>query len=192
MANETTPHQPATLAELEALPRHLKGEIIDGVLYAHARPDPHHANIIGALIDSLRGPFQRGQGGPGGWWILPEPGIEVPGSPEFSPDLAGWRRTRLPALPKGRVPLVPDWICEILSPSTRTYDHRTKRPFFARLGVPYLWFVDPEARTLTISRLVEGRWLELGVFGEEDVVRGEPFEGLEIPLGEWWLGAEGA
>jgi Uma2 family endonuclease len=179
--------RPATMADLEALPEHVKGEIIDGVLYTSPRPRAPHADLELALGSNLRDPFGRGRGGPGGWWILPEPGIEVPGSPEFSPDLAGWRKERLPELPSDRsITVVPDWICEILSPSTRTYDQRVKRPFYARIGVAFLWFIDVEARTLTVSKLVDGRWLELGVHGEEDRVRAEPFDAIELAVGEWW------
>jgi Uma2 family endonuclease len=179
--------RPATMADLEALPEHIKGEIIDGVLYTSPRPRARHADIELLLGSELVGPFRFGRGGPGGWWILVEPGIEAPGCPEFSPDLAGWRRERMPSLPVDRaIAVVPDWVCEILSPTTRGLDQRVKRPFYARLGVRYLWFVDPEARTLTISRLVDGRWLELAVHGDADRVRAEPFEAVEIALGDWW------
>jgi Uma2 family endonuclease len=179
--------RPATMADLEALPEHIKGEIIDGVLYTSPRPRPLQANVELALGGDLRNPFQRGRGGPGGWWILVEPGIELPGSPEFSPDVAGWRRERMPELPRDHaITVVPDWICEVLSPSTRHLDQRIKRPFYARIGVGYLWYVDLEARTLTVSQLVDGRWVELSVHGEDEVVRAEPFEAIEIGLGEWW------
>lgn len=178
--------RPATLADIEELPETLVGEIIDGTLYTHPRPRPGHADMEGALIDELRGPFHRGRGGPGGWWIIPEPGIQVGGSPEFSPDLAGWRRERVAKLPKERWTLVPDWACEILSPSTRAYDQRIKRPFYARIGIRHLWFVDVEARTLTVSELLDGRWLEVGVYGEDDVIRAAPFDAIELNLRELW------
>jgi Uma2 family endonuclease len=188
MARVRTPDgRPATMADLEALPDHVKGEIIDGVLYISPRPRAPHAGVESLLAHELVGPFWRGRGGPGGWWILPEPGTEVPGSPEFAPDLAGWRRERMPALPVDHsITVVPDWICEILSPSTRAVDQRVKRPFYARIGVAYLWFVDIEARSLTVSKLADGRWLELGVHGEDDRVRAEPFDAVEIALGDWW------
>lgn len=179
----------ATLADLEALPPSVRGEIIDGQLYAFPRPRAPHADLESGVVDELRGPFQKGRGGPGGWWILAEPGIEVPRSPEFSPDVAGWRRERMPSLPKhGPITVVPDWACEILSPRTRSYDLLVKRPFYAELGIGHLWYVDPEARSLTVSRLLDGKWLEVGVFGRDQRVRAEPFDAIEIALGDWWEG----
>jgi Uma2 family endonuclease len=188
MTSRSTLDRPATLADLEALPEHVKGEIIDGVLYTMARPRPVHCSAELTIGSDLLGPFQRGRGGPGGWWILVEPGIEVPGSPEFSPDLAGWLRTRMPALPENRIDVVPDWICEILSPTTRGYDQRIKRPFYARIGVSWLWYVDLDAATLTVSKLVDERWSEVAVYGDDDRVRAPPFDAIEIALGEWWEG----
>jgi Uma2 family endonuclease len=179
--------RPATREDLEHLPPDWRGEIIDGVLYAFPRPRAPHANAEGGIVEDLRGPFQRGRGGPGGWIILVEPGIEVPRSPEFSPDVAGWRRERLPALPrKGPITVVPDFCCEILSPRTRGYDQVIKRRFYAQIGVAYLWYVDPEAQSLTVSKLLDGRWLELGTYGADEKVRAEPFEAVEIELSSWW------
>jgi Uma2 family endonuclease len=174
------------LADLEDLPERVVGEIIEGTLYTHARPRPGHVYVEGRLQSVMDGPFHMGRGGPGGWWILVEPGVQAEGSPEFVPDLAGWRRERLPTLPEDRINVIPDWICEILSPGTRTYDQRIKRPFYARLGVRHLWFVDLEARTLSVSELLSGRWLELGVYGEDDILRAPPFEAIELKLGELW------
>jgi Uma2 family endonuclease len=180
--------KPATRADLERLPETVVGEIIDGVLYTSPRPRPRHANIETLLAGELSARFQRGRGGPGGWWILVEPGIELPGSPEVVPDIAGWRRERLPTLPEDEsIRVVPDWVCEILSPSTRQHDQRVKRPFYARTGVGHMWLIDLEARTLTVSRLVKGHWLEIDVFAEADVVRAEPFDTVDIAMGEWWL-----
>jgi Uma2 family endonuclease len=189
--NERPPKRPATMADLEALPDNVKGEIIDGVLYTQPRPLPRHARVEYLLGGKLLDPFDHGRGGPGGWWILPEPGITLPGSPEFSPDLAGWRHNRLPVLPEDRnIDVAPDWICEILSPSTRGYDQRIKRPFYARIGVGYLWYVDLESHSLTVSQLQPrepgGLWVDLGVYREDDVIRAAPFDAIEIALGEWW------
>jgi Uma2 family endonuclease len=182
----------ATLADLEALPRTWRGEIIDGTLYAFPRPRSRHANIELLLGADLKNPFQRGRGGPGGWWILPEPGIELPRSPEFSPDLGGWRIERMPRLPPQNqaITLVPDWVCEILSPSTASYDNIIKRRFYAEIGVRHVWYVDPARKELEVCRLVDGKWLQLGVYGADEKVRGEPFEEVEIDLAEWWDGID--
>jgi Uma2 family endonuclease len=181
------PAKPATLADLEALPESVKGEIIDGVLYTQARPRGLHTNLATTLGGEINGAYQHGRGGPGGWWISVEPGVELSGSPEFSPDLAGWRRERLPAMPADDpIRIVPDWVCEILSPRTRGYDQRVKRPFYARVGVGYLWYIDTEARTLTVSKLAAGGWLEILVAGDRDVIRASPFDAVELALRDWW------
>ncbi|WP_437667553.1 Uma2 family endonuclease [Sorangium sp. So ce1182] len=139
------------------------------------------------MASDLHGPFQKRRNGPGGWWILAEPGVELPRAPEISPDVAGWRRERLPRLRvKEPIRVVPDWVCEVLSPRTRAYDLIVKRRFYAEMGVSHLWYVDPEARSLAVSRRVDGRWLELGVHGPTERVRAEPFEEVEIELSIWW------
>jgi len=179
--------RPATRADLDGLPDTVVAEIIDGTLYTAPRPRPRHGDIQGFVAADLKNPFQRGRGGPAGWWILIEPAIEVPGSPEVVPDVAGWRRERLPDLPEDTpIAVVPDWVCEILSPTTRRHDHLVKRPFYARIGVQHLWFIDLDARTLSVSRLVDGRWLELGVFGQDDAIRAEPFAAVELSMADWW------
>lgn len=182
----------ATLADLEALPPTWRGEIIDGTLYAFPRPRAVHGNIEDFLTIDLKSPYQRGRGGPGGWWILSEPGIQLPRAKEFSPDLAGWRRERMPMLPPTKQPItiVPDWACEILSPSTASYDNIVKRRFYAEIGVQHIWYIDPARRQLEVCRLVEGKWLQLGVFGADEKVRAEPFVEVEIDMAEWWEGTE--
>jgi len=178
---------PLTRDALDSIPDNLVGEIIDGVLYTSPRPRPRHASIEALLAGELAMMFQRGRGGPGGWWILIEPGIEFDGSPEVVPDLAGWRRERLPELPEqGPIGVVPDWVCEILSASTRRHDLLIKRPLYARHGVNDLWLVDLEARILIASRLQDGHWLELGVFGQLDDVSAEPFAAASFPISDWW------
>jgi Uma2 family endonuclease len=179
--------RPATYADLQALPEGVKGEIIDGELYVQPRPRAPHADVESAIVADIKNPYDRGRGGPGGWWILAEPGIELPRSPEISPDVAGWRRERLPQLPRNTsITVVPDWICEVLSPTTRAYDMVKKRRFYAEVGVHWLWYVDVEACTVTVSRLVEGSWLEVGVHGGDERVRLEPFPEVALDLALWW------
>ena len=101
--------------------------------------------------------------------------------------MAGWRRERMPELPDGPITIVPDWICEVHSPSTRRYDRTKKRDYYARIGVPYLWLVDLANEEVTVLRLSGGLWQELGIFIGEDVARAEPFELVEFNLAELWM-----
>lgn len=176
-----------TLADLDALAPGVKGEIIEGVLYTMTRPRGPHQSTATAIGGDLRGPFDRGRGGPGGWWILSEPGIELQGTPEIAPDVAGWRRERLPSLPEEEpIRVVPDWVCEILSSSTRRHDLLVKKPYYARVGVAHHWLVDLAARTLTAYRLEGGRWVELGVYGDETDARIEPFDAVALDVASFW------
>ena len=104
------------------------------------------------------------------------------------PDLAGWRRERMPYLPEGhRFEVVPDWVCEILSPSTRRKDRETKMPLYAYYGVQYAWLIDPVEQTLEVYRLDAGAWVEVNRFiGAEQVVA-PPFEAVSIDLKGLWL-----
>ncbi len=181
---------PPTRADIDALPPHMKGEIIDGVFYAMARPRGFHQSVAGLIAADLINPFRRGRGGPGGWTILPEPGIELPRAPEVSPDIAGWHQDRLPHPPRDEsIKLVPDWVCEVLSTSTRRHDLRTKRPFYASIGVSHLWVVDPDTFLITASALEGGRWLELGVWGDEVDARIPPFDAVALDVNDWWRDA---
>jgi Uma2 family endonuclease len=187
MAEAARELEPATMADLEALPANIKGEIIDGVLHTQPRPRAPHQNVISWVEHELFDPYRRRRGGPGGWWILPEPGIELPDAPEVSPDVAGWRRERMPILPRNEsIRVVPDWVCEIFTSRTRAYAQHTKKPFYARVGVAWLWYVDLDTQTFTVSRLHDGKWLELGVYIGEQCVRAEPFDVVELNLAHWW------
>jgi Uma2 family endonuclease len=184
---------PPTLADIDALPPHMKGEIINGVFYAMTRPRGAHQGTAGRVFADVHYPFDRKRGGPGGWWILPEPGVEFPGSPEVAPDVAGWLRERMPVVPgKRSITVRPDWVCEVLSDSTRRHDLRTKKPFYAQVGVPYLWVVDPDAKLLTARRLEGGSWVELGVWADETGARIPPFDAVELDVSEWWVATEEA
>ena len=80
-APKRSPSAEELWAQLEALPPHQKGEIIEGELFVQPRPRFHHARAIGFLAHHLGGAFDYDDGGPGGWWIVPEPGIELPDAP---------------------------------------------------------------------------------------------------------------
>jgi Uma2 family endonuclease len=175
------------MADLERLPKSVKGEIIEGVLYTMTRPRGPHQYTTAGVTSDLRGPFDRGKGGPGGWWILPEPGIELPNTPEISPDVGGWRRERLPELPMdASIDVVPDWVCEVLSPTTRRHNLPVKKPFYAKVGVSHHWVVDIDARTISAYRLAGGLWVELGTYGDEHEARIEPFEDVPLDVSAWW------
>ncbi len=176
-------------ARLEALPKHLKGEIIDGELYVQSRPRPRHARGIGFLGRFLGGSFDYDEDGPGGWWIVPEPGIELPRAPEVSPDLAGWRRENLPQLPPEGEPFRsrPDWVCEVLSSGNARYDQRTKAAFYASIGVPWLWMVDTGNKLIEVRRLGGEKWVVEAVFTDEHHAQLPPFEAIGIPLDRLWV-----
>ncbi|AUX45982.1 hypothetical protein SOCE26_074850 [Sorangium cellulosum] len=184
----------ATYADLEAVAPMKVAELVRGTLHVFPRPAPRHANAAGALQGELFGPFHRGRGGPGGWWILPEPELHfpdpaAPGEIEaLVPDLAGWRRERMPELPEtAYFALAPDWICEVLSASTEDVDRDEKMPVYAREGVRHAWLVDPIARTLEVYVLGEaGRWGPAVVHRDAARVRVEPFDAIELDLSVLW------
>ncbi len=181
----------ATWADLEAVPSTHSAELIRGSLDTMPRPRFRHRNAGSVLGAELNGPFQRGRsGGPGGWWILDEPGIALPDLDveEIAPDVAGWKKERLPHPPEsGSITIAPDWVCEVLSPTTRRHDLTVKRPLYAEAGVRWMWLVDVDARTVVASRNENGRWMELGVWGDDDTMRAEPFEAHEISLSDLWI-----
>ena len=182
MAHPDRAARPATYEDLLKVPDHLVAEILDGELYTTPRPAPRHADAGAALVVLLRGPFDHGRGGPGGWRILFEPELHL-GADVVVPDLAGWRRERLPALPERAYwTEAPDWFCEVLSPSTATIDRAKKLAIYARERVPHVWLVDPIVRTLEILRLEAGRWTIVSTFTKQDVPRAEPFEAIELDL----------
>ncbi len=176
----------ATYEDILALPEHLVGEIIDGELYTQPRPAPKHAVAHSVLGFSLGGPFHGGIGGPGGWWVLAEPELHID-SDILVPDLAGWRRERMPALPDTAwFEIVPDWVCEVLSASTARIDRSLKMPLYARWGISHLWLVDPELRTLEAYVLEKGHWCLLTTLKDDDPVCQPPFGAVEFPLDRLW------
>jgi Uma2 family endonuclease len=178
----------ATYADIEALPPEVVGQLVDGVLHVHPRPASPHARASSVLGADLGGPFDRGRGGPGGWILLFEPELHF-GRNVLVPDLAGWRRERMPEMP--RVPyfeLAPDWVCEILSPSTAGLDRVKKLGIYLREGVSHLWFVDPEGRTLEVLRREGDRYAVAQTFEGESLIRAEPFDAIELELGALWAG----
>jgi len=183
----------ASYDDLLRLPENVVGEILDREPIVSRRLAPPQALALTAIGADLFTSFNRGAGGagaPGGWWILDEPELHLHGD-VVVPDVAGWRRERMPTLPStAAFELAPDWACEVLSPSTARIDRARKLPIYAREQVRHLWLVDPSARTLEVMRLESGRWSVLAVHGGDEQVRAEPFDAVELALEAWWAGPE--
>jgi len=176
----------ATYQDIIDLPEHIVGEIINGHLETHPRPAPKHAVAASSLGDELLSPFQKGRGGPGGWWILDEPECHL-GAHVLVPDLAGWRKTRMPVLPETAwFDTVPDWICEILSPSTARLDRVVKMPIYAKLGVAYFWLIDPVLETLESYQLHDKHWLLTASYAGDQSVTTAPFTEHTFSLSDLW------
>ena len=176
----------ATYEDILALPEHVVGEIIDGELSVSPRPAIPHAIGTSALGATLVTRMQFGDGGPGGWWILDEPELHLE-EHVVVPDIAGWRRARMAEPPReAHLSLLPDWVCEVLSPATGRFDRTRKLPLYARLGLPHLWLLDPALETLEVYRLESSRWVLLATHAGDDLVRAEPFEAVEVDLRRVW------
>jgi Uma2 family endonuclease len=173
--------------QLCALPPHQVGEIVAGELYASPRPAGPHSRVASGLGIELGGPFDRGRGGPGGWIILDEPELHL-GGDVLVPDLAGWRRERMPFVDEDAAAfeLSPDWICEVLSPSTGKLDRIRKMPAYAREKVRFAWLLEPIERTLEVFELANERWAAAGTYEGDAKVRAVPFDAIELDLGILW------
>lgn len=181
---------PATYDDLLALPEHLIGEIIDGDLIASPRPAPAHAAATSSVGSALHAPYHRRSGdpnGPGGWWILDEPELHL-GRHVLVPDLAGWRRERLPALPEtAYFALPPDWVCEVVSPGSVRRDRVQKMRIYGEFGVAWLWLVVPEQQLVEVFERQGDRWLLAGTaVGDEAEARLPPFDAVPLDLARWW------
>ncbi|MGE0328455.1 MAG: Uma2 family endonuclease [Polyangiaceae bacterium] len=177
----------ATYADVLAAPSHLVAELVAGTLMTSPRPAAPHAHAASVLGMDLGSPFQRGRGGPGGWWIIDEPELHFE-EDVVVPDIAGWRRERMPVPPN--VPyfmLEPDWLCEVLSPSTEAFDRTDKLVVYARARVSWVWLVNPIQRTLEILKLSGSRWELYATHKEAERIRAEPFDAIELDLNDLWL-----
>lgn len=180
----------ATYGDLLHLPEDVRAEILGGAIVTTPAPLPKHSQAQGALRRFLGGPFHDddGFGGPGGWWIFQEVDIQLGTHDVVRPDLAGWRRHRLPDPGNVRpIEVPPDWVCEVLSPSTAARDRVTKSQLYNAHGVGHYWIVDVESRTIEAFELNAGRWLLSGTFGENDAARIPPFEEVELQVGRLFL-----
>lgn len=176
----------ATFDDLLALPDNVRGEIIDGALYVHPSPAPPHGITQFSMGGELYGPFQKGRGGPGGWWFMIQPELHL-GPHVAQPDIAGWRKERMPALPgTSFVEIAPDWVCEVLAPSTEGLDRGAKRRLYATYGVNYLWYLHPVERYLEVSVLRDGAWGHLDTFDDGEEFRAPPFDAVAFRLADLW------
>jgi hypothetical protein len=177
----------ASYRDLADVPEHMVAELVDGEVHASPRPSLAHAMAASSLTSELVGPFGFGRGGgPGGWVILAEPELHIVGQ-VMVPDLAGWRRERMPRMPEAAFAEVPpDWVCEVISPSTGALDRAGKMPHYGSAGVSHLWLVDPSARTVEIYRFELGAWRSLGTFADHARIRAEPFDAVELDLSLLW------
>lgn len=182
--------RPATYDDLLAVPDHMVAEIIEGELVTSPRPASPHARACSALGGELFGTFDGPPGDParpGGWWILDEPELHF-AAEVVVPDLAGWRRERMPTIPNvAAFTLAPDWVCEVVSPRTERHDRGGKMRIYARAGVAHLWLLDPLARSLETYRLDEQRWVPVGTHTGDGPIRAVPFDAVELTMRRWWL-----
>jgi len=187
MSASPLPRTEGTYEDLLALPENVIGEIIEGELVASPRPAAPHARASSRIGMNVGTPFDDGRGGPGGWWIIDEPELHL-GHHVLVPDLAGWRRERMPVFPTGPFFIVaPDWVCEVISPSSQRIDRVRKLPIYLEHGVSWAWLVDPLARTLEVYQREGNRWTVLSVHEGDDVVRAAPFDEIEIAIEGWWV-----
>jgi Uma2 family endonuclease len=181
-----TAERSATYEDLLKVPDHLIAELIDGELFTSPRPMPRHMNATGKLYRRLGNAFDDGDGGPGGWWIVIEEEIHL-GRDVFVPDIAGWKREHLPEKPLDEYWSVsPDWVCEVVSPSTGRLDRVRKLPRYAVHEIPHAWLVDPLQQSLEVYRLEQGRWSLIATHEGDEMVCAEPFEAIELPLSSLW------
>jgi len=176
----------ATYEDLLRVPGHLVAEIISGRLVTHPRPAPKHLRASSSLGVKIGDSFDLGGSGPGGWWIIDEPELHL-GSHVLVPDLAGWRRERMPRLPETAwFDLAPDWVGEVLSPGTASQDRAEKLPIYAEHGISHAWLIDPLLRILEAFENREGKWLLLVTLKDADPVSLPPFNAITFDLSVLW------
>jgi Uma2 family endonuclease len=177
----------ATYDDLVEVPDNLVAEIVDGNLHTSPRPASRHALAQSSLQTLIGGAFHHGVGGPGGWWLVMEPELHFRDD-VVVPDLAGWRRERMPEYPDTPwFSLAPDWLCEVASPSTERFDRVDKLPVYARAGVGHVWLVNPVTRTIEIYRREGTSWTLVVAHGGDGRIRAEPFEAIELELAGLWV-----
>lgn len=170
---------PATAADIQDE----RQEVVGGELMWKAAPTFDHGDLQAALCGRLIG--FRGYGRPGGWWLGTEVEVELAPHEVYLPDIAGWRIERVPDRPRGKpVRVAPDWVCEILSPSTASRDlgHKQRNYHLARVG--HYWVVDPDHQLLEVFRWREAGYELAMAAAVGDTVGGEPFDAISLDLSD--------
>ncbi len=184
--NIQTPRRRATYQDVLDAPPNKVAEVLAGTLYTQPRPAARHAWASSGMGAKINPPFNYGDGGPGGWWIIDEPELHL-GEDILVPDLAGWRRETMPDYPDAAFfDTAPDWACEVLSPSTARIDRHEKAGIYAREAVQHLWLVDPAAKTLEVLELRDGHWVLLVTLADDAPVSQPPFDAITFPLNALW------
>ncbi len=180
--------QPTLYEQLVALPETVVGEILAGRLIVSPRPTPRHLVCGSVLGGQLVDPFHRGARGPGGWWLLDEPELHL-ADDVVVPDMAGWRRSRMPTLPtRAWFCLAPDWVCEILSPSSEHTDRVIKRDLYGRAGVDWFWLIDPDRQSIEVLGRHDAAWATTCIVTGHTSHRLPPFDAIALDLGALWAG----
>lgn len=179
--------QAATLAALLEKPEEDRWEIVDGELTRKEAASGKHGSAQGATFQLLRA-YRRRSGGPpsqpGGWWFASEALVELSPTDVRRPDIAGWRRERLSELPdRPPISVVPDWICEILSPTNASNDTVVKMRLYHSAQVRHYWLIDPMAETLSAFRWTPDGYLNVLSAKRDERVRVEPFEAVDFQIG---------
>ena len=183
-----TVRRPASWEDVLAAPENKVAELIDGELVLSSRPSVRNAIACARVLRSLDGDESDDVEG---WAVFREVELHLgqpsPQSLVLVPDLSGWRSERFVGVPEdaAAIEVVPDWVCEILSPGTHRHDRLVKMDIYARLGVGWAWLVDPAERTLEVFALRDGLWTRVQVGGPEDRLTLQPF-GVEVDLERWF------
>ena len=174
----------ATYDDLLALPDDLRAEVLGGQVVTQPSALFRHGRVASSLTGYIGRPHDYDNDGPDAWWIVAEVDVRFTAHDIVRPDVAGWRRSRLTSPWDHRpIEVVPDWICEVLSPSNERHDRVYKQQLYARHGVGHFWIIDPAEQTLEAYTLEGGRWVVFGVFDGTATVRIPPFEATELAVG---------
>lgn len=186
MSKPIIKEKPATYADLEALPPTVVGEILNGALRTRPCLPPRLGVAANTLLAELSGAFAPSEVDKRRWVFIYRPEFHF-GSHVVVPDLAGWRIERLTPFPEtAYFETPPDWVAQVLSPSTQAIDRTDKLSIYAETGVSHCWYIDPIAKTLEVMALTGGRWLLVSALKDDAPVNAPPFEAHTFPLSVLW------